>query len=197
MSRFFASPHRLPSRSGVFPASSRRHAGFLSLEAGLVLLVVAIMIVAAVIYYRDNLRKTSVNTNISHLLAIASAGRSTFGQTNQYANVTTAVAVSSNMIPSALRDGTAQTATNTFGGAITVAPATLSGAAPDALLITWPNIPSNQCIDIVMGIFGEARQVQVAGADVKPLDGQINLAATTTQCASADNLSLAMFVGRN
>jgi hypothetical protein len=58
------------------------------LEAGLVLLVVAIMIVAAVVYYRDNLRKTSVNTNISHLLAIASSGRSTFGQTNQYANVT-------------------------------------------------------------------------------------------------------------
>lgn len=180
-----------PSRSG------RASRGFLSLEAGLVLLVVAIMIVAAVIYYRDNLRKTSVNTNISHLLATASAGRSTFGQTNQYANVSTAVAVSSNMIPPALRDGTAQTATNTFGGAINVEPATLSGASPDALKITWPNVPSNQCIDIVMGIFGEARQVQVAGSDVKPLDGQINLANTTSQCASADNVTLDMFVGRN
>lgn len=171
--------------------------GFLSLEAGLVLLVVAIMIVAAVIYYRDNLRKTSVNTNISHLLATASAGRSTFGQTNQYANVTTAVAVASNMIPPALRDGTAQTATNTFGGAITVGAVALSGGAIDALQITWPNVPSNQCIDIVMGIYGEARQVQVAGADVKPLDGQISLANTTTQCASADNVTLDMFVGRN
>jgi Tfp pilus assembly protein PilE len=142
--------------------------GFLSLEAGLVLLVVAIMIVAAVIYYRDNLRKTSVNTNISQLLATASAGRSTFGQTNQYANVTTATAVLSN-----------------------------TGAVFDALQITWPNVPTNQCIDIVMGIEGEARQVQVAGADVKAVDSPINLANVTAQCASAQTVVIDMFVGRN
>lgn len=177
--------------------SNRKMRGFLSLEAGLVLLVVAIMIVAAVIYYRDNLRKTSVNTNVSHILATASAGRSTFGQTNQYANVTTAVAVASNMIPPALRDGAAQTATNTFGGAITVAPATLTGAVADALQITWPNVPSNQCVDIVMGIQGEARRVQVAAVDVKAVDAPINLATATAQCDSANVVVIDMFVGRN
>ncbi len=178
----------------------RAQRGFLSLEAGLVLLVVALLVVAAVYGYRDNLRKTSVNNNITHILATAGAARSTFGQANQYANVTTAIAVSGNVIPASLRDGAAQTATNTFGGAITVAPIALGGGAIDALQVTWPNVPSNQCSDIVMGVQAELRRVQVATTDVKALDAPVSIANTTTQCESAGafgNVALDLFVGRS
>lgn len=177
-------------------STTRFQRGISALEFGLVLLLIAILTVAAIIFYRDNLRKTSVNNNIAHLLATAGAARSVYGQTNQYANVTTAIAVRGNIIPSALRDGNAATATNSLGGAITVAPATLTGAN-DTLQITWPNVPANQCSDIVMGIQAEGRRVQVAGADVKPTDGVVNIATVTTQCDSAATVAIDMFVGRS
>ena len=172
-----------------------RQQGFLSLEAGLVLLVVALAIVAAVIYYRDNLRKTSINTNVTQMLATAGAARSTFGQANRYVDVTTAIAVSANVIPSTLRMGTEQTATNGFGGAIEAAPAQLT-TANDALRIEWPNVPSGQCIEIAMGIQGELRRLDIAGTTVKPIDAPLNLATTTTACESAGTVAIAMFVGR-
>jgi hypothetical protein len=170
--------------------------GFLSLEAGLVLLVVALAIVAAVIYYRDNLRRTSINTNVTQMLATAGAARSTFGQANRYADVTTAIAVSANVIPSTLRSGTDQAATNIFGGTIEAAPAQLTTAA-DVLRIEWPNVPAGQCIEIAMGIQGELRRLDIAGTTVKPTDAPLNLATTTTACESAGTVEIAMFVGRN
>ena len=175
--------------------NSKFENGFLSLEAGLVLLVVALAIVSAVMFYRDNIRKTSINTNVNQILATAGAARSVFGQANQYGQVTTAIAVSSNIIPSALRNGSTQTATNNFGGEISVAPANLSGTA-DSLKITWPNVPSNQCIEIVMGVHAELRKLQVAGTDIKPLDSNLNIANTSSQCESSSHVALDLFVGR-
>lgn len=170
--------------------------GFLSLEAGLVLLVVALAIVSAVMYYRDNLRKTSINTNVNQILATAGAARSVFGQANQYGQVTTAIAVAANIIPSTLRNGNSQTATNHFGGEISIVPANLSGTF-DGLKITWPNVPSNQCIEIVMGVHAELRKLQVAGTDIKPLDSSLNIANTSSQCESSSHVALDLFVGRS
>lgn len=177
-------------------ATHQKNKGFLSLEAGLVLILVGVLVVIAVINYRDNLRKTSVNTNVTQLISISGTLRSVYGTANQYANVTTAIAVSGNVIPQELRDGTSTSATNTFGGAIAIAPATLTGPS-DSIQITWPKVAKNQCQDIAMGLVGEMRKVQVNGTDVKPLDGQVNIANLTTQCDSADTVTLNFFVGRS
>lgn len=184
-----------PTRSfNTFKKTTKAN-GFLSLEAGLVLLVVALAIVSAVMYYRDNLRKTSVNNNVNQILATAGAARSVFGQANQYAQVTTAIAVSANIIPSALRNGTTQSASNNFGGEISVSPANLSGTS-DGLKISWPNVPSNQCIEIIMGVHAELRKLQVAGNDVKALDSPLSIANLSTQCEASSHLVLDLFVGR-
>lgn len=175
--------------------NTTKHNGFLSLEAGLVLLVVALAIVSAVMYYRDNLRKTSVNSNVNQILATAGAARSVFGQANQYAQVTTAIAVSANIIPSALRNGTTQSASNNFGGEISISPVNLSGTS-DGLKISWPNVPSNQCIEIIMGVHTELRKLQVAGSDVKALDSPLSFANLSTQCEASSHLVLDLFVGR-
>ena len=168
--------------------------GFGALEFGLVLLLVAILTIAAILFYRDNLRKSSVNSNIAHILSISGAARSVYGKTNQYVNVTTGIAVQSNIIPAVLRDGAATTATNTLGGAIALAPA---GAANDMLQITWPSVPSNQCSDIVMGIEQEGRRVQVAGVDVKALDAAVNIGTVAAQCDSAPTVTIDLFIGRS
>ena len=110
--------------------------------------------------------------------------------------MTTAIAVTGQVIPTWLRDGVAATATNSFGGAITVAPATLTGA-DDALNVAWPNVPRNQCSDIVIGVNNSARRIQVGGVDVKATDAAINIATVEAQCDAADVTTINMFVGRN
>ena len=174
----------------------RKQGGFTALELGLVLLVAAIIIAGAVVYYRENLRKTSITSNMGNILSIASTAKSKYGLQNLYSQVTTALAVQGQVIPGALRDGTANTATNPFGGAIALAPVTLVGAN-DGLRLDWTNTPGNQCSDIVTSVQGEFRQISVAGVDVKPLDGTLNLATLEAQCQSAANVNVQYFIGRS
>lgn len=173
--------------------------GALSLELGLVLLVLAVLVAAAVIRFIDNSRKNSINDNVEALNFIGSNTIAKYGKQNQYAQATTANAVRNLVIPKEMRDGLAVTASNPFGAQITLTPLNLTGTN-DAVRIDWGNIPSNQCSDIVTGVQGTFRQITVAGTNVKPLDGVIDLTALETQCESAGvNASVAaqFFVGRS
>ena len=176
-----------------------KQAGFSSVELGLSLLIVALIIVAAVLFYQDNVRKTSINSNVQYLQLIAGNAKTTYGARNEYGQVTTAVAVQGHVIPDNLRDGDAvATATNPFGAAITVASATTAGAGtPDVLDVTWGNVPRNQCAEIVTGVATVMRTITVNGTAVKPLDAPLNLALTTTQCEAAQNVAVVFRVGRS
>lgn len=175
---------------------TKQQHGFLSLEMGLVLLVIAVIIVGSVMYYRDNLRKTSVQNNTQQILSAASNMRAKYGQSNQYGVVTTAIAVRSGVIPAALRDGDDATATNSFGGSIAVAPATLTGAN-DSVEITWPSVPKNQCSDIVTNADPEMRQIAVGSTTVKTNNGTLDLDALETACESDTTVDLHFWVGRS
>lgn len=175
---------------------NKKQGGFVLEGMTLVMLIVAILVVAGIAWYLQSLRSSSVNNNTSELISISATAKKKYGIANQYSNVTTAIAVTGQVIPIWLRDGTATTATNSFGGAITVTPATLTGA-DDALNVAWPNVPKSQCSDIVNGLGASARRIQVAGVDVKATDAVMNIATVETQCDSADALLLNVYVGRN
>lgn len=173
----------------------RKQLGAFSIELGLVLLVLLAMIAAAVWWYRDNIRKTSVNDNTAQLLHISSNMISKYGKPGRYADVTTAIAVQSGVIPANLRDGAGTTATNLFGGTLTVTPQTLTGAN-DSVLLPWPGVPRNQCSDIVSGVSGEFRRIDVGATTVKPDNGALDIAALEGACDGADTLDLGLYIGR-
>jgi type II secretory pathway pseudopilin PulG len=176
-------------------SQKRKQLGAFSIELGLVLLVVLGIIAAAVWWYRDNIRKTSINDNTSQLLHISSNMISKYGKPGRYADVTTAIAVQAGVIPANLRDGAGNTATNLFGGDVTVAPQTLTGAN-DSMLLTWPAVPRNQCSDIVSGVAGEFRRIDVGATTVKPDNADLDIADLETACDSADVQDLALSIGR-
>jgi type II secretory pathway pseudopilin PulG len=187
------------TKSGPQFAAARRQDGFLSVELGLVLLVVAITVVGAVTYYSSNLRKTSISANIQQIQSIVGAAKASYGIQNRYSQVTTAVAVQSRIIPESLRDGTATTATNNFGSAITVASGNGTGTA-DMLLLNWGNVPASQCADIVLGTESSLRRVSVAGTIVKPLDSELAIATLNTACetnSNTGNVALILAIGRS
>lgn len=169
--------------------------GITILEATVVLIIAAIL--AAVVYkqFIRNSAKNDTTENIAVLADIASNLQSQYGRQNQYAAITTAVAVQSQVIPKDLRDGAANTATNAFGGAITVAPASLTGPN-DSATLTWPNVTNDSCNGIVAGTQSLARRITVAGTVVKPTDGALDPAALATRCDSAPRVTIVYDIGR-
>lgn len=179
------------------PNHRKSHRGFMSIELGLVLMVVAIAIAAAVLWYRDTLRKESVKNNTAEIISIASNLVAKYGQLNRYGDVTTEIGVQAGIIPAHLRDQGANTAANRFGGVIELTPETLT-APNDSIRLDWPNTASNQCSDIVTGAQGEFRVVSVGGTEVKADGEDLDLAALEAACGSGGApVDISLTVGRN
>lgn len=93
-------------------------------------------------------------------------------------------------------DGTGTTATNPYGGAITLVPASLNGTN-DSVQVTWPNVLKDQCSDIVTNIEREMRQVSVGSTVVKDGGGPMDIEALETACDAATAVTIDFWVGRS
>jgi type II secretory pathway pseudopilin PulG len=177
----------------------RRQRGWTLIELGLALLITGMLIMASVILYVGQSRKASIQNNVQQIQSLASAAKATYGQQNLYGQVNTAVAVQGHVIPESLRDGQAATATNNFGSAIAVVAGNGTGIN-DILVVTWGNVPADQCSDIVAGVVGSVRRVTVGAAVVKPLDGALGIAALNVACEVNNvngTVDLSLAVGRS
>ena len=174
---------------------SPKERGWIAIETGLVLLVVTALVIAAVLFYRDNTRKQSINSNVTDVLFIGSNANAKYGTTNRFGEVTTELAVKSGVVPSHLRVQGTDAANNKFGGVIAFSPETLTGPN-DSLRIEWPNVPENQCSDIITNVEAEFRQIEVGGTAVKTAGAQLDLAALENACDAGAPVDLAFFVGR-
>ena len=57
-------------------------------------------------------------------------------------------------------------------------------------------MPAAQCTQLINGAQSLARRVTVGAADVKPLDGAIDIVRMNTQCTSAPNVAIDFVFGR-
>lgn len=190
-----ASSLLLSARQRLINAKGSRQRGFGAIEFGLVLLLIAALIATAVLFYRDSQRKQSVNNNHAEIIHISGNLVSKYGQVNRYGDVTTELAVKAGVIPAHLRNPGADDADNRFGGPIVVAPVSLTGTN-DAVQIDWPNVPANQCSDIVTSVQGEFRVITVDGAEVKADGDALDIDALEQACDVAAPVELAFTVGR-
>jgi hypothetical protein len=141
--------------------------------------------------YQDAERSTAIQATVGEVNSIIGAAKQNFGQYG-YQGVNTATAVASQVIPSSMA-ATTTTASNRFGGAVSLEGNTAAGTA----VLVYAAVPSNVCINIVNGTQALARQVQVNGGDVKPLDGVVSLNLLTTQCGGgAGTVPIAWTIGR-
>jgi hypothetical protein len=127
---------------------------------------------------------------------IVAAVQSNYGQYG-FVALTTTKAVNARVIPEHRGEnvGTAgATAINKFSGAITL----VDNAAATArtALLTYANVPEDQCVGIVTGTEGLVRAVAVAGVTVKALGGTLDTGTLDTQCISGNGVvTIAWTVG--
>ncbi len=174
----------------------RRQRGNSLLYTMLALVVGGIGLAVGISQYQDAERSTSVQTTVGEINSIIGAAKQNFGQYN-YNGLTTAAAVGSQVIPKALAPAAnATTATNKFGGQVTLVDnnANTAGTA----LLTYQAVPADVCTNIVNGTQGLARRVQVGNTDVKPLDGIVTIATLAAQCntAGAGGIAISWTIGR-
>lgn len=139
--------------------------------------------------YQEAERSALVQATVGEINTIIGVAKQNFGQYN-FNGLNTAAAVSSQVIPAYLANGTS--ANNKFGGTITLEAGSTVGTA----VLTYEGVPSSLCLSIVNGTQALARQIQVAETDVKPLDSTVNIATLTTQCSSGSGLKIAWTLGR-
>lgn len=159
------------------------------------------MVIAALVaavgfnQFTDAQRKTRIEAATAEVSTIIAEAQKTYGAANQYANVTTAIAVQGGVIPARLRDAGANTARNKYSGPILLAPATIN-VASDSLDLTYSSVRSEDCQDVALTIDPLVNSIQVAGTAVKAVNGALNLGTLATQCDSAATVNMVFRFGR-
>lgn len=175
--------------------SLRSQAGDFIVSLSIALIILAVISIVAFIAFRDDTRKNEMTVTVQNVIKTAGLLRANFGVNNNYGVVTTAVAVQARAIPESQRITGTTTAQNSYGGAVTVTPATLT-QANDAVALSYMNIPSHSCAEIVIGSQHQARRIAVGGTVIKPTDAALNMAALTAACDTGAPVEVIWTVGR-
>ena len=141
------------------------------------LVIGGIVLSAGINFYQDSERAASVQEVTGQVNTIIGTAKQNYGQYS-FTGLTTADAVASRAIPQSMANS-ATTALNKFSGAVDLVDnnATTAGTA----LLTYANVPQEVCVSVVNGTQALARQVNVNGVAVKPLD--IDKAVAAGACA--------------
>jgi PilS N terminal len=184
--------HRVPSSFPPLRAPTRQRGNALVFSM-LSLVIGGIVLALGIGYYQNAQANAQVQGTISEVSAIIGSAQQNYGQYG-YNGLTTAVAVGSRVIPDSRADSNGTTATDSYSGAITLVDN--SSKTPDTALLSYANVPASQCTQIVNGAQSLARQVGVAGVDVKALDASIDIVKLNTQCTSGANVKIDFIFGR-
>ena len=157
------------------------------------LVIGGIVLALGIGYYQTSQANAQVQGTISEVSAIIGSAQQNYGQYG-YNGLTTAVAVGSRVIPDTRADRGGTTATNSYSGAITLVDN--SATTPSTAKLSYANVPASQCTQLINGAQTLARQITVGTADVKPLDGAIDIARVNAQCIAAPAVVVDFIFGR-
>ena len=153
----------------------RQQRGITLIEVSIGLIIAAIIAAAAFIAFQNNSRRSEVRESVATITASLAEVQQKFGRTNGYVGLTRATVLASGTIE----------ANNTYNGNICVngivnvnglenppdcANATASTAVANgpnnAAVVTWANVPLDQCLDIITGTMEGATTVWVGATEL-------------------------------
>ncbi len=143
--------------------------GFSLIEILLVVGFVALASVGVYTIYNKVQVTNQANQEARNIDLIRAGVKSLYGSKTNFGTVTNTVVNQGRITPENMRDTDTTNLTNifnSFGGTVTVAPGTLgSGAANNAFIITYSNVPAAICIKLASAGGAQFDQVSI-GADI-------------------------------
>jgi hypothetical protein len=172
------------------PQSQRGNAILFTLLA---MVIGGIVVAVGITQYQDADRAAQVQSTVTEVNSIIGNTKQNYGQYS-YVGLTTAVAVGSRVIPPSLAVATAAgTASNKFGGAITLDASTTVAAGAN---LAYAAVPADICTALVNGTQGLADTVQVGAQPIKTAGGPVDVAGLNTGCTSGPNVTITWTFGR-
>ncbi|MDP9902403.1 type 4 pilus major pilin [Variovorax ginsengisoli] len=176
-------------------SNRKKNSGNAILGVLLSLVITAILIAVAYNMYTDSQRKARVEAATGEISTIIAGTQKLYGNANQYASVTTDIAVRSGIIPARLRVAGTNTAQNRYNGNITFQPQTITSTS-DSMLVSYTNVLREDCQDIVLSAVPYSRRIAVDSTTVKANDANIDISALAGACDAADHVALNIVFGR-
>lgn len=161
--------------------------GFTLIEILLVVGFIALAGIGIYVVYNKVQTGNAANTEARNLDTLRAGVKNLYGGTVNYGTVTETVLLQGRVVPDSMRDAAGTAIINSFGGTVTVRPTTFGGgAANNAFIITYPNVPLDVCSKFTTIGGNGFNQVVVNGTTVKDTSAAtgnaIDVAKTTQSC---------------
>ena len=166
--------------------SSKQKRGFTLIEILLVVGFIAVAGIGVYTVYNKVTLGNAANTEGRNIDTLRAGVKNLFAGASSTANLTNTVVNNAGITPTPMQTaGTPANITNSFGGAVVIAPVTLV-AANDGFRITYPSVPGSVCTKLVTGTGTQFDRVTVGATVVKALgtNTTVDIAAATTACAA-------------
>lgn len=145
----------------------RQQRGITLIEVSIGLIIAAIIAAAAFIAFQNNQRRSEVRENVATITATLAEMQQKFGRTSNYLNLSTNIGLTSGTIEE----------TNSYNGLIGLcsgvagsldcdSPAEDADVTTNVGILTWANVPQDQCLDLVSSTMQGAATVLVGEVEV-------------------------------
>lgn len=178
-----------------FKGLGRKQAGAAIYQVMFGILVSAMFLYLAVTQFNDAMKKSRIETATQEVIQIVSTSQRMYGYSNQYDQVTTAIAVKGGAVPEHRRVAGTDTAQNNYNGQIDFEPATIN-TANDSLKLTYSNVRGADCQQLIQNTESLARQVMVGSTMVKNTDSTISLSTLSTACDVSGTIDVSWVISR-
>lgn len=161
--------------------------GFTMVEIAIVVAIAALLLIGVTAAPRI-IASNKANAEASELPQIVTGIQKVYANYPNYAGATLAQVIGMKALPDE-RVTTATTANNRWSGAITMATAATYNPN-DSIKLSYASVPTRECNDVLQSVESRFIRIAVAGVDVKPAGGTLNLTTLGTQCGSANNVNI-------
>lgn len=166
-----------------------RQQGMTLMEMIISVIVVALVIAAIAIGAKQVFTGNSVNDASRNIVNLSNSIKGYFKSSGSYAGLTNTVVIDAHLAPASMISGT--NLKDTWGGAVTITPATLGTVTDDAMQIVENNVSTSACSNYVSSIANNFDQVTVGTTNVlTQASPTLNPAALATACNAGGGSSV-------
>lgn len=156
----------------------KRQRGMTLIELTLVLVLGGLVIFGALSMFRSANQSSAVSNETKNVQSIIAGVRALYPGQTTYTGVTQSMLITANKVPTVMVNGT--NLRHSWNDAVTVAVNATAGFD-----ITYANVPTAACIELVAAVANGFNTVTVGSTQVKAANANVNQATTATACAGA------------
>ena len=163
-----------------------KNVGFTLIELMITLGVISVLSAGTYVGYRIYQTREQTNTAVQSSRTLATTLMQTYGRTGSFANLSTQDIIHGKLFPANLSVSN-QTLQSPWGGSVAVAPA----VSNEAYALTWGQVPSGICSNMVSQLNRNFAEIQINGQVVEnnqsSLKTPLNISSMTQLCRSNHN----------